>query len=36
MFTFVKTSFLETARVHAAELSLLLEIAASCYREVSY
>lgn len=36
MFTFVKTSFLETVRVHAAELSLLLETAASCYREVSH
>lgn len=36
VFTFVKTSFLETWRVHAAELSLLLETAASCYQEVSH
>lgn len=36
MFTFVKRSFLETRRVHVAELSLLLETAASCYQEVSH
>lgn len=36
VFTFVRTSFLETQRVYAAELSLLLETAASCYQEVSH